>query len=71
MILLIWNFKNRLKMNKYFYPKNQHTYTVIKEVRMKVPENGTWIDAVLYEDNNGTYVREKNDFYKKFIKLEN
>ena len=68
MILLIWNFKNRIKIKKYFYPKNKHTYTFIQEVRMKVPKSGfecgTWIDAVLYEDGNGTYVREKTIFIK-------
>ena len=58
-------------MKKYFYPKNKHTYTLIQEVRMKIPESGIWVDAVLYEDGNGTYVREKNDFYNKFIELDN
>lgn len=42
-------------------------YFFVKECRMKLP-SGEWIDAVVYDNirTKETYVREKNDFYKKF-----
>jgi len=55
--------------DKYFYPKNGHTYIIEGEVRMKDISTGEWYDAVLYKDHNGRYVREKEDFYKKFQSL--
>lgn len=56
--------------NEYFYPKNKHYYDVIEEVRCKDRITGKWYDAVLYTDGKGTYVREKNDFYNKFIRQQ-
>lgn len=55
--------------DKYFYPKNGHTYIIEGEVRMKDISTGEWYDAVLYKDHNGRYVREKEDFYKRFQSL--
>lgn len=57
---------------KYFYPKNKHTYEVLDEVKMKDPTTGEWKDAYLYTQitdqglHYGMYVREKQDFLKKF-----
>lgn len=53
--------------NQYHYPKNGHYYTAENIVRCKDRTTGEWYDAVLYNDNNGQYVREANDFYRKFI----
>lgn len=44
-------------------------YHFISEARMKNPANGEWCDCVIYQDINtkSLYVREKIDFYNKFI----
>lgn len=44
-------------------------YHILREARMKNPTNGEWHDCVIYQDivNEAVYVREKNDFYNKFI----
>lgn len=52
----------------WFYPKNQHTYAIIDEVKMKNPSTGEWSDAILYTDGKGTYVRNSLDFNSKFKK---
>lgn len=49
-----------------FYPKNQHTYAVIKEVKMKNPTTGEWVDGVIYSDGKDIYVRDMKDFACKF-----
>jgi hypothetical protein len=58
---------------KYYYPKNQHTYIVLNDnIKMKNPDTGEWIDAVLYTDSTGAeYVRSKIDFLAKFVELVN
>lgn len=50
----------------WFYPKNQHIYAIIDEVKMKDPTTGEWGDALLYTDGKGNYVRDKVDFINKF-----
>lgn len=53
----------------YFYPKNGHYYAKINTIKCKDRTTGEWYDAVLYSDANGQYVRELNDFNKKFKKI--
>lgn len=53
----------------YFYPKNGHYYFRRNTLRCKDKTTGEWYDAVLYSDANGQYVREVNDFNKKFKKI--
>lgn len=53
----------------YFYPKNGHYYFKRDTIRCKDRTTGEWYDAVLYSDLNGQYVREVNDFNKKFKKI--
>jgi hypothetical protein len=53
----------------FYYPKNGHIYTFINYVKSKDKTTGEWFDAVLYTDGKGMYVRNKEDFYKKFIKI--
>lgn len=62
----LWN-----KALRWVYPKNGHKYAIVNQgvTRMKNPTNGEWIDAVIYTDGKGFYVREASDFNKKF-KLE-
>lgn len=62
----LWN-----KALHWLYPKNGHKYAIVNQciTRMKNPTNGKWVDAIIYTDGKGFYVREANDFNKKF-KLE-
>lgn len=40
-------------------------------IQMKHPVTRKWVDAVLYKslENGNIYVREKEDFIEKFIRL--
>lgn len=62
----LWN-----KALRWLYPKNGHKYAIVNQsvTRMKNPTTGEWIDAIIYTDGKGFYVRESNDFNSKF-KLE-
>lgn len=62
----LWN-----KALRWLYPKNGHKYAIVNHgvTRMKDPTNGEWVDAIVYTDGKGFYVREASDFNKKF-KLE-
>ena len=62
----LWN-----KALRWVYPKNGHKYAIVNYgvTRMKDPTNGEWVDAIVYTDGKGFYVRETSDFNKKF-KLE-
>lgn len=62
----LWN-----KALRWIYPKNGHKYAIVNQgvTRMKNPTNGEWIDAIIYTDGKGFYVRDVSDFNKKF-KLE-
>lgn len=54
---------------KWYYPKNKHHYAIVGGTKMKNPTTGEWVEALLYTDGKGFYVRESNDFTNKF-KLE-
>lgn len=62
----LWN-----KALRWLYPKNGHKYAIVNQgtTRMKNPTNGEWVDAIVYTDGKGFYVREASDFNNKF-KLE-
>ena len=62
----LWN-----KALRWLYPKNGHKYAIVNQgvTRMKNPTTKEWIDAIVYTDGKGFYVREASDFNKKF-KLE-
>jgi hypothetical protein len=62
----LWN-----KALRWLYPKNGHKYAIVNQgvARMKNPTNGEWVDAIVYTDGKGFYIREASDFNKKF-KLE-
>lgn len=50
----------------YLYPQNGHNYRMEGVVRCKDRSTGEWYDAVMYVDGDDCYVREKEDFMKKF-----
>lgn len=62
----LWN-----KALRWVYPKNGHKYAIVNQgvTRMKNPTTKEWIDAIVYTDGKGFYVRDVSDFNKKF-KLE-
>lgn len=57
--------------NVYLYPKNERTYRVLMETKMKDPTTGEWKPAVIYTDGDASYCREKEDFINKFKPIEN
>lgn len=63
----IYQHKDK-NVGKNGYP-HDGKYRIIREARMKNHYSGEWLDCVIYQDisNKSLYVREKNDFYNKFI----
>lgn len=61
-----------IKDSLYVYPKNGHQYMPLVRCRMKNPTSGQWFDALIYQDYNTKhlYVRDKKDFFDKFVKLK-
>lgn len=69
----IW-YATKLKLKEireklYIYPKNE--YLPLFRCRLKCPASGQWFDALIYQDYDSKhlYVREKKDFFDKFVKL--
>jgi hypothetical protein len=60
------------KKRMYVYPKTKRQYRVQYLVKMKDTCTGEWTDAILYYSfsNGHLYVREKNNFFDKFVTLE-
>lgn len=46
-------------------------YRIVNEARMKNPETREWMDCIIYSnvDNGAIYVREKDDFFEKFVEV--
>ena len=46
-------------------------YRIVNEARMKNPETREWMDCIIYSnvDNESLYVREKDDFFEKFVEV--
>lgn len=63
----------RKDLNKrlYIYPKTEHTYLPIYRCKLKCPLTGEWFDAIIYKgvEDEKYYVRERKDFFDKFVKL--
>lgn len=71
----IW-YVTKLKLKEireklYIYPENGHHYLPLFICRMKCPVSGQWFDALIYQDydTKHLYVRERKDFFDKFVKL--
>lgn len=56
------------KALRWVYPKNGHKYAIVNQgvIRMKNPTTKEWVDAIIYTDGKGFYVREASEFNKKF-----
>lgn len=46
-------------------------YRIVNEARMKNPETREWMDCIIYSsvDKGSLYVREKDDFFEKFVEV--
>lgn len=46
-------------------------YRIVNEARMKNPETREWMDCIIYSnvDNGSLYVREKDNFFEKFVEV--
>lgn len=55
----------------YIYPKTEHIYLPIYRCKLKCPSTGEWFDAIIYKgvEDGRYYVRERKDFFDKFVKL--
>ena len=55
----------------YIYPKTENTYLPIYRCKLKCPSTGEWFDAIIYKgvEDKKYYVRERKDFFDKFVKL--
>ena len=61
-----------LNSRLYIYPKTEHTYLPIYRCKLKCPSTGEWFDAIIYKgvEDEKYYVRERKDFFDKFVKLK-
>lgn len=52
----------------YIYHDTDKFYKVLYIGKMKIPFNGNWVDAVVYQsiNNKKVYVREFNSFINNF-----
>lgn len=55
----------------YIYPKTGHKYMPLCRCKLKCPVNREWFDAIIYQglDTGMIYVRERKDFFDKFVKF--
>lgn len=60
-----------LRNQLYVYPKDGHQYMPLFKCKLKCPISREWFDALIYQDYDSKhlYVREKKDFFDKFVKL--
>lgn len=60
-----------LREQLYVYPENGHHYLLLFRCRLKCPTSGQWFDALIYQDYDSKYlyVRERKDFFDKFVKF--
>lgn len=70
LLLLIMKIEKQEAKSYYVYKHN--VYKVVKKVKMRLPVQGTWIEAYLYYslDTHHFFVREVKDFDNKFITLK-
>lgn len=60
-----------LREQLYVYPENGHHYLPLSRCRLKCPTSGQWFDALIYQDYDSKclYVRERKDFFDKFVRF--
>lgn len=71
-LFLLIGYINYGNSRLYIYPKTEHRYLPIYRCKLKCPSTGEWFDAVIYKgiEDEKYYVRERKDFFNKFVKLK-
>lgn len=73
-IAVYYGAKNIMKEknnNTYIYPKTGNKYVILGKCKLKCPIDRKWYEAVIYQglDTGMVYVRERKDFFDKFVKF--
>lgn len=55
---------------KCLYLYDGHIYEFVTDCKMKHPDTGEWIPAVIYSRDGVSYCRETSDFIVKFNKID-
>lgn len=71
-VYLVKDTLKRVRSRTFVYPNTGHEYYVEGVVKSKDMTTGEWYEAILYKGvtQPGTYVRNREDFLKKFIPIE-
>ena len=72
LIIAIWYLAYLVDMEMtWVYTRTGHKYRILEECLMKCPMTGEWYHAVTYLGlrDGKVYVRERNSFYSKFVKV--
>lgn len=73
LLACIIYYSNRLEGNSiYVDPKTEHQYRVLYRCKVKLTSQSTWVDALIYVGlkDGELYVRERKNFFNKFINLK-
>lgn len=71
LVALIFELCRIYKEKIYIHIETGKEYMPESVIQMKHPVTRKWVDAVLYRslENGNIYVREREDFIEKFIRL--
>jgi hypothetical protein len=71
LVALIFDLCRIYKRKIYIHIETGKEYMPESVIQMKHPVTRKWVEAVLYRslENGNIYVREKEDFIEKFIRL--
>ena len=71
LVALIFELCRIYKRKIYIHIETGKEYIPESVIQMKHPVTRKWVDAVLYRslENGNIYVREREDFIEKFIRL--
>lgn len=71
LVALIFELCRIYRRKIYIHIETGKEYMPESVIQMKHPVTRKWVDAVLYKslENGNIYVREKEDFIEKFIRL--
>lgn len=69
---LIYYSNSLEEKNIYIHPKTGHQYKALYRCKVKLTSQSTWVDALIYVGlkDGELYVRERKDFFNKFINLK-
>lgn len=67
-LALLW-LNRDIKRSLWVYKKTGNKYLPVAIYKMKNPTTGEWVDAVAYRRDGNIYIRERQDFYDKFVPI--